>query len=404
MDAIHDDASKPHHLAADPPPIGVETKELVMDRFLIAPPKSEKLDDDDGNASCSGSWASALISELDHFRASSTPTMAEKASMAPGSRSRLIRFSDEDRPMLKRIASKDAELQSANLLCKDAIAKLSSSARMLDKSSGIIDSGASSALAEALEMLARLDRILDEMRIAVASIGDTSDDDSHGGEDDGEEEAEEDDEECGNSSASTTIVREICDEAATSRRGTDCPLEAATPCSASVGDNAEDEATSDHGEAALIANGEAVVGHDGEKNGGGRADGGADEAQGCSIQPNDIGNGSRAVETGGDDDDREEESAVAIRQRLCDNTREELKAAELELADAKAMIGALEARATSVVVTEEENLRANAEAEARRNLELEAEVAALALELEKRGKQHEDMAARCAALEAEIQG
>jgi hypothetical protein len=85
----------------------------------------------------------------------------------------------------------EAKLQSANLLCKDALSKLvnlgdaEKGHESVDSSGSI--GGSHHSLIEACEMMARLDRILDELRIAVASCNeDSSGDDSSGDDDDDE--------------------------------------------------------------------------------------------------------------------------------------------------------------------------------------------------------------------------
>ncbi|KAH7288015.1 hypothetical protein KP509_31G007400 [Ceratopteris richardii] len=148
------------------------------------------------------SWASALISELaeitkpnptsdsgvDVIDSATEPSPKSSNKVHTDSAPMLKQGRDcspspQDYSTLKVLAGKDAELQSANLLCKDAIAKLSSVEIKLGNTwvsenpkSNVEESV--NFVSEAHFMMSKLDKILDDMRIAVASVGDMTDDDT----------------------------------------------------------------------------------------------------------------------------------------------------------------------------------------------------------------------------------
>ncbi|MCO5563788.1 hypothetical protein L7F22_017436 [Adiantum nelumboides] len=177
------------------------TQSSALDGFFLrsCTANSDMLDDE---VSCAESWASALITELAQLKKpkqepdscaldasseqfSETPKKSPKDNinevLTPGATRGSP--SPQDYSTLRSLAGKDAQLQSANLMCKNAMAKLASAEAKLggtwiseNPRSNVEESV--NSVGEAHGIMSKLDRILDDMRIAAASVGDMTDDDN----------------------------------------------------------------------------------------------------------------------------------------------------------------------------------------------------------------------------------
>ncbi|MCO5591121.1 hypothetical protein L7F22_045099 [Adiantum nelumboides] len=177
------------------------TQSNALDSFLLSSctANSDRLDDE---VSCAESWASALITELAQLKKpkQEPDSCALDASSEQFSETLKKSLKDnidevlttgatrgspspQDYSTLRSLAGKDAQLQSANLMCKNVMAKLASAEAKLggtwiseNPRSNVEESV--NSVGEAHGIMAKLDRILDDMRIAAASVGDTTDDDN----------------------------------------------------------------------------------------------------------------------------------------------------------------------------------------------------------------------------------
>ncbi|KAI5060207.1 hypothetical protein GOP47_0024627 [Adiantum capillus-veneris] len=175
------------------------TQNSPLDSFLLRLSATDSHERFDDEVSCAESWASALITELAQFKkpkqdpdscaldASSEQFLeTPKKSLKDGCNELSTTHgspSPQDYSTLRALAGKDAQLQSANLMCKNAMAKLASAEAKLggtwmSENPRFNVEESVNSVGEAHGIMSKLDRILDDIRIAAASVGDTTDDDN----------------------------------------------------------------------------------------------------------------------------------------------------------------------------------------------------------------------------------